>query len=110
MKTKLLKKIRKRFNVFYYPNREKQYVIRDDERDHRVCDAFYLTDKKREHETLASAVKTILEIVKIEYYKFSRKYHKKQIKSKVWYGIAQNTLTSKPNSCSDKRLYHTRPV
>ena len=85
MKTKLLKRIRRRFQIDYYPNRKsKQFVITDEDSG-AYTSYFWICDVKEAHETKQSAIDDILTILRFQYRKYTRKAKIKLIKKKVWY-------------------------
>lgn len=81
MKTKLLKKVRKRFIIDFYPN-QNIYEITDKQEEY-ISLAWY--GRNHTHDTLDSAIETVRDIVRGQYYKRSRKYKLSQVKKKVWY-------------------------
>ena len=87
MKVKLLKKVRKRFEILYYPegvpNGSDKFITK-----------FSLKDKTHTHDSLChtkeQALNIILERLQYKYKEYSRKYKQQQLKNKpvkVWYGI-----------------------
>lgn len=83
MKVKLLKKIRKRFEILYYPNGLIYGNIYDSKNE-----TFVLTDTENEYniffdQNKNSLLETILLICKRNYYSYSRRYKLKG--TKVWY-------------------------
>lgn len=83
MKTKLLKKIRKRFSIEYYPNRddEKKYKLTDNQSgEHYVYgirNEWYISKH--------SALNDIIELLRWQYQHRSVKYKRENIKQKVWH-------------------------
>ena len=85
MKTKLLKKIRKQYSIVYYPYK-KYYEIDYPEKGLMSSWGYYLDEKFSDtHRTLQGAKDSILNLVKMKYYKYSKKYKLEQIKQKVWH-------------------------
>lgn len=84
MKTKLLKKVRRRFEINYYPHQEKPYVAVDKHQG-EYEDWFWVASADRSHMTKDSAIKAILQVVRCQYKKHSRREKLKLIKHKVWY-------------------------
>lgn len=83
MKVKLLKKIRKRFIIEYYPNRDnvKKYKLTDNE-----SGEYYVYGIRNEwHIDQQSALNDILELLRWQYQSRSRKYKIQNIKTKVWH-------------------------
>lgn len=82
MKTKLLKKIRKRFSVDYYPNR-------DDAKKYRLTDhepmGYQYGIRNQWHISKQSALNDMLELLRWQYQHRSAKYKRENVKSKVWY-------------------------
>ena len=86
MKVKLLKKVRKRFEILYYPegvqNGSDKFITK-----------FSLKDKNHTHDSLChtkeQALNIILERLQYKYKEYSRKYKQQQLKNKpvkIWYG------------------------
>lgn len=85
MKVKLLKKIRKRYSIYYYPNRgiyEVDYLTRGTLRD---IHGFYNNRLNYPFESIQDAKDAILKKVKDKYHKYTRKHKQSQIKHKVWH-------------------------
>lgn len=82
MKVKLLKKIRKRFEIEYYPNRtsKKKYKLTDNDGGsymYGIRDVWHI-DKQ-------SALNDILNLLRWQYQSRSRKYKFENQKTKVWH-------------------------
>lgn len=84
MKTKLLKRIRRDYKIYYYPERYTPYQVTDDLEGSNVS-FLYLSVSAEWHITLQDAKDNIMARVKIRYYKHSRAYKLSQIKKKVWH-------------------------
>jgi hypothetical protein len=84
VKVKLLKKMRKRFSIDFYPNKDTEYKyelvdLHSDPMEHYMLDIDY------SHETRQSAINSILEIIRFKYYKYSVKHKRENISKKVWH-------------------------
>lgn len=96
MKTKLLNKVRKRFEILYYPEGIERYRVDSNE-------PIYLEEKflivnnsmlyeynlHKIHKTKNEALEEILRVVRLQYSDFSCKKNKQQLKNKpikVWHG------------------------
>lgn len=87
MKTKLLKEVRKRFSVHYHPNIESdfKYIITDNFYGDTLNDPFNRHRLNRSHNNKESALNTIIDIMRSQYRKYSRKYKMSKVKTKVWH-------------------------
>jgi len=85
MKAKLLRKIRSRFEVFYYPNKESYNfeIIDNDEPTDKSL--FWITEVGRLHSSKQSAIDGVLIICRYVYHKHTRSYKLSQLKRKVWH-------------------------
>lgn len=85
MKTKLLKRIRRDYKIYYYPERDTPYQVTDDlEGSYFTC-YLYLLVSTEWHKTLQDAKDNIMARVRIKYYEHSKAYKLSQIKKKVWH-------------------------
>jgi len=83
MKTKLLRKVRCRFEINYYPNLIYPYQIKDNRETH-----FSLFERlciEQHYKTKQDALNGILTILRYLYGSKTRKYKQSQIHTKVWY-------------------------
>lgn len=88
MKVKLLKKIRKRFSIDFYPNKDTEfkYELVDNKRYRDVDNlTYYMLDIDDFYKTKQQTLNSILKIVRFQYYKYSVKHKKENINKKVWY-------------------------
>lgn len=83
MKTKLLKKVRRRFVIDYFPHRVegKRFRIIDLESDY----SFFTAGEKHSHPTKEACLKALINVLRGIYGKYKRKYKQSQISTKVWY-------------------------
>lgn len=92
MKTKLLKKVRKRFEILYYPKGIEVYEI-GNSKVFYLDEKFQVVDKKdtfytRYYNTKNEALDEIIEKCRCLYSKYSTRHKKQQLKNKpvkVWY-------------------------
>jgi len=84
MKTKLLKKIRKRFSVNYYPNRDdgRCYHLTD-RKDTSFC--YHLIKGTYWNTTKQRCLDTMMELINLEYYKYSKEHKLSNMHTKVWH-------------------------
>ena len=95
MKVKLLKKVRKRFEVLYYPKGIERCKIDSNEIIH-LEEKFLIVNNSmiydyslhKIHKTKNEALEEILRVTKRQYEGYSRKYNQQQLKNKtvkVWH-------------------------
>lgn len=86
MKTKLLKKIRKKYSILYYPKGVPYYDFSEDKE--KLADKKYKLNVGNIHGSKESAIEEMLRVLRRDYYKYTSKYKREQSGNKpvkIWW-------------------------